>query len=367
MLKRLFLLSLTVALTSCTVNAQGPSDFVRTVIDLPDGRSANAIAYGSDGRLLVVSSGQNSILAIGPQGLDGSESLISLSGAAAPSQVSSAIFDPTRGRLLVTDLGFSATPGGPAAGSILSVDTATGETVELFSAAEIQGVSDIAVRSTGEIFVSVADFNGTGGIFLIDDSAPAGPTAVEVVTGLDAAAGLVFDAGGDLVFLNGNDGRGVAFGGDGSGDFSAEVSRLEITETAGGLEFNSSPTQLASGSTGEIDLVIDSEGDFFASGTLGLFELDSDASGNLTGGETRLLVDLNPDFSSALAFLPGSAPFDSSQTIAPGADSPILSVVSNSSDEQIIFLSLNVVSVPEPSAVPLSMLLCLPLVLRRNR
>lgn len=352
-------------LVSGFAHAQGTGEFARTTITLPDNRIANAIAYGPGGRLLVLTNDVNSILSIGPQGIDGTEAVINLSGAPALDQVSSATFDSTRGRLLVTNQGI---PGSPDSGSILSIDVATGATEVLFSSTEIQSASGIAVRSTGEIFVSNFEFNGAGGVFLIDDPSNSGVfTATEIVGDLDGASGLAFDADNNLIFQNGNDGRPIASGGDGSGNFSGEISRLDVTDTAGGLTFGSTTTSLVGNSTGEIDFIIDSEGDFFTTGTLGLFELERDASGNLTGGETRLLEDLNIDFSSGLAFLPGAVAFDSTQTIAPGTASPILSLVSNSTGEEIISLSLTVTSVPEPTVLPLGFLMVLPLMRRRRQ
>ena len=363
----LFLLGFISLCLSCSVHAQSTSDFARTVISLPNDRAAAAIAYGPDGRLFVLTDSQDSILAIGPQGLDGTESLINLSGPAILNQasnlISRATFDPNSGRLLVAKAGL---PG--SAGSVFSIDIATGASELLFSSPVIDSVSEIAVRSTGEIFVSNLGFNGTGGVFLIDDAASAGVfSATPVVTGLDGAAGLLFDLDNNLIFQNGNDGRPVAFGGDGSGDFTAEISRLEITDTATGLAFNSPPTLLAGGSTGEVDLIIDSEGDFFAVGTLGLYQLETDADGNLTGGETRLLEDLDLDFSSGLAFLPGSAAFDLTETILPGENSPALSLISNSTNLEIISLTLNVAAVPEPTTLlPLGVLAMFPLIRRRR-
>ncbi len=354
-----FFLGLSALCAPEITSAQNTGEFARTTIDLPADREADAIAYGPDGRLFVLTQAQNSILAIGPQGLDGSETVINLAGSLGVDQVAAATFDQTRGRLLVAGSRF----GGSPSGSIFSIDTSTGAFAELFSGSELGGVSEVAVRSTGEIFASNFGFSGTGGIFLIDDTTGTGTlSATEVVGNLDGAAGLVFDANNNLIFQNGNDGTS-----DGSGDFTAEISLLGITDTAAGLQFDSAPTLLAQNSTGEIDLIIDGEGDFFTTGTLGLYQLDRDASGNLTGTETRLLSDLDLDFSSGLAFLPGSVAFDSNLTIAPGDTSPVLSFVSDSTSRQIISLSLNVAAVPEPTAIPLGMLLVLQLMRRRNR
>lgn len=310
-----FLTSVLVASTFCVL----PNCFAQTTTTLPF--SASALAFENDGTLLVVGGGgASSILAIES---DGTQSTIDLQAGTSLDSPGGAVFDSATGRLLVTDNeGFA-----DGFGSLLSIDITNGQVDTLVSG--IDFIDDVAVRSSGEVFFSTADGGGAGGVF----QAFSDGTTAEVVSGLDFAAGLIFDLNDDLVFQEVNE-----------SDFLGTVSRLSITESASGLSFGSTEV-LASGLSGGFDLAADSEGDLFVTGSGGLFELDRDASGAFLGTASNLV---NGNFSTEAAFF-----------------SPQITFIPEFGASELT--SLVVVAVPEPASATLVGVLALGLVVRRRR
>ena len=283
--------------------------------------SASALAFENDGTLFVLGGGgASSILSIAT---DVTQSTIGLQSGTSLDSLGGAAFDSSTGRLLVTD----NEQFGDGMGSLFSIDVASGQVDTLISGFDF--IDDVAVRSTGEVFFSTADGSGLGGVY----QAFSDGTATQVVSGLDFAAGLIFDINDDLVFQDVN-----------GTDFLGTVSRLSISETASGLSFGSTEI-LATGLSGGFDVAADSEGDLFVTGSGGLFELDRDASGAFLGTATNLITG---GFATEAAFF-----------------SPQITFIPEFGASEVT--SLTVVAVPEPTTVGLTGFLALGLMMRRKR
>lgn len=189
-------------------------------------------------------------------------------------------YDPIDNRLLITD--------NTSDGRIYSVD-ALG--VQQTIAMGIPAIAGVAVRSTGEIFVSTALGNNMGQVLQVDRQN--GNTTV-VASGLDFGAGLALDTNGDLLVQEAD-----------SSDFSGRVHRLPITENGANLIFGSL-SLLIDDMQSSAGLVVDSEGDIFSSGSGGLFSILgtplTELSFSNNGSPTQ--------FATALAFDAGSQPFE---------------------------------------------------------
>ena len=155
----------------------------------------------------------------------------------------------------------------------------------------IPAIADVAVRSTGEIFVSAALGDNVGEVLQVDRVTG---NTTPVVTGLDFGAGLAFEASGDLLVLESD-----------ATNFTGRLHRLPITEDVAGLQFGSLSLLLA-GMQSSFGLAMDSEEDIFATGSGGLFSVDgsplSEASFDDNGQPFP--------FATALAFDSGPLPFE---------------------------------------------------------
>jgi hypothetical protein len=157
-------------------------------------------------------------------------------------------YDPIGERLLVTDNTID--------GRLYAVDAAGDqETI----ATGIAGIAGVAVRASGEIFVSTAPFGEDGAVLQVDRIS-GGTTPV--LTSLGFGAGLAFDLNGDLIVQDAD-----------SDIFLGRLQRVPITEGPGGLEFGS-PVPLLSGMQSSAGVAVDSEGDIFTTGSGGLFRMD---------------------------------------------------------------------------------------------
>jgi len=154
-------------------------------------------------------------------------------------------YDPIGNRLLITD--------NTSDGRIYAIDTMG---VQQTIATGIPAIADVAVRSTGEIFVTTALGSNMGQVLLIDRQTGSTTT---VASGLDFGAGLAFDTNGDLLVQEAD-----------ASDFSGRIHRLPITENGASLIFGSL-SLLISGTESSAGLVVDSEGDIFSSGGGGTF------------------------------------------------------------------------------------------------
>jgi hypothetical protein len=150
----------------------------------------------------------------------------------------------------------------------------------------IAGIAGIAVRSTGEIFVSTAPFGSSGAVLQVDRSTGA---KSEVLGGLALGAGLAFDDGDlivqDAILLPTFETRG-------------RLQRLPISGTSP-LIFGA-PEPILDDMDSGYSVIVDSESDLFTTGSGGLFQI----------ARTPLAeVSVLPSqFASALAFDPG--PFE---------------------------------------------------------
>jgi hypothetical protein len=158
-------------------------------------------------------------------------------------------FDPISHRLLITD--------NTTDGRLYAVDSAGTQTT---LAMGISGIAGVAVRSSGQIFVSTAAFGG-GAVLMVDRE---NGETTPVLGGLEYGAGLAFDPAGDLLVQDSYDLGGF--------NLRGRVQTLPITETTAGLHFEP-PVFLGDGLQSRYSLAVDSEGDVFATGGGGLHEL----------------------------------------------------------------------------------------------
>jgi hypothetical protein len=258
-----------------------PPGFVKTTIPL-DGPPAG-LAFDSSGVLYALEGapfGSNqatlhTILADGSFGASftvaGDDSSNFFVGAMA--------YDPVGDRLLITD--------NTADGRLYAVDKA-GSKQTLSQG--VAGAAGIAVRDTGEIFLSTSPFGSAGDVFLVDRASGA---TTSVLAGLGFGAGLAFDSGDNLIVQDAD-----------STTFQGRLQQLPISGSPGSLSFGS-PVPLLGGMQSSAGVVVDNEGDLFTTGNGGLFavagsplaESSFDSNGSVS------------QFATAIAFDAGTHPF----------------------------------------------------------
>jgi hypothetical protein len=188
-------------------------------------------------------------------------------------------YDPIGDRLLITD--------NTADGRLYAIEK-TGAKQTLSHG--IAGAAGVAVRDTGEIFVSTSPFGSAGEVFQVDRTSGA---ATSVLGGLGFGAGLVFDSGDNLIVQDAD-----------STTFQGRLQRLPISGPPGSVTFGS-PATLLSGMQSSAGVMVDSEGDLFTTGSGGLFSV---AGSPLTESS----FDANGSafqFATAIAFDAGTHPF----------------------------------------------------------
>ncbi len=251
----------------------------------------NAATYAPDGTLYA-SDMSAATTAVTPPG--GGTSTLTVTGPSLVS-VSGMCVSPDGSTLYVTDnKGY-----GDGLGELYAVDVTTGAATTLATGIDL--IDNVAVRSTGEVFVSDAagpDYSdltgpGLGGVYRIDTIN--GGIAETVVAGLDYAAGLAFDSAGNLIYQHSTE------------SFLGEVYRLSIADVGGGLTYGT-PELLAADLGAAFSMAVDSEDDVFVTGVGGLFELDRDAGGSFLG--TASLLEAQT-FSTEITFRAGGTnPFE---------------------------------------------------------
>jgi hypothetical protein len=190
-------------------------------------------------------------------------------------------YDHVGGRLLITD--------NAADGRLYSIDSAG---VQATIATGIAGIAGVAVRETGEIFVSTAPFGSAGEVLLVDTATN---STTPVMGGLGFGAGLAFDLNDDLIVQD----AGTAE------PYPGRLQRLPMVDGASGLEFGN-PESILSGMQSSAGVTVDSEGDIFTTGRGGLYRVAGDPI-----AETSFDENGNPpQFATAIAFDPGSLPFE---------------------------------------------------------
>jgi hypothetical protein len=193
--------------------------------------------------------------------------------------VGSMAYDPAGDRLLISD--------NTGDGRLYGVSK-TGVRQRL--AAGIAGIAGVAVRGTGEIFVSTSPFGAAGEVLQVDR---ADGSASSVLGGLGFGAGLDFSEGA-LIVQDADDAT-----------FRGRLQQLPITDGPAGLEFGA-PQALIDDMQAAAGLVIDSQGQFYTTGSGGLFRI---AGSPLV--ETPFDDNGNPfQFATAIAFEAGSLPFE---------------------------------------------------------
>lgn len=188
-------------------------------------------------------------------------------------------YDPVTDRVLITD--------NTGDGFLYAVDdSGDRETI----AGPILGIAGVAVRSSGEIFVSTAP--SSGGEVRVVDRTTGGSSPV--LGGLGFGAGLAFD-GGDLLV---QDAAATA-------PYDGRVQRLPISESASGLMYGV-PDTLVDGTQAAAGVAVDVDGDVFITGSGGLFVLEGSPLDDVS-----FSANDNPfQFSTAISFDPGDHPFE---------------------------------------------------------
>ncbi|RIK82861.1 MAG: hypothetical protein DCC67_06640 [Planctomycetota bacterium] len=189
-------------------------------------------------------------------------------------------YDPLADRLLITD--------NTADGRLYAVADGVRQTL----ATGLSAIAGVAVRSTGEIFVSTALGPGQGGVFQVDRQTGA---ASPVLGGLDFGAGLAFDNAGDLLV---QDAAATA-------PYLGRLRRVPISQTPGGLSFGQ-PTPVIDAASAAAGVLVDSEGDVFVTGRGGVYQLSGEPA-----MESAFFSDDNPQlFATAITLSPDATPFE---------------------------------------------------------
>ena len=291
-----------------------------------------ALAYAPDGTLYVADAADGSIVAIAP---GGGRSTLSVTGVSLVSVGGMAVSSDGATLYVTDNKGW-----GDGSGDLYAVPTAGGPGATLL--AGMDHIDDVAVRATGEVFVSEAagaDLQGAGvgGVYQVSAG-----TAGQVVGGLYYAAGLAFDSAGDLIYQQATD------------TFAGEVSRLPVGDSGAALAFGA-PQLLAGGLAGAFDLTVDGEDDVFVTGVGGVYVLDRDAAGNFTGSASGFEAQ---GFSTEAAFVGGTNPFEGGA----GYDGGHLTYV----PEFVSADLADITTVPEPATLALLAGGALPALLARR-
>jgi hypothetical protein len=194
--------------------------------------------------------------------------------------VGSMTYDPVSDRVLVSD--------NTADGRLYAIDHAGNQQT---IATNLAGVAGIAVRGTGEIFVTTSPAGRAGEVLEVDRST--GQSTI-VLDDLGFGAGLAFDSHGDL-FVQDAD----------ASTFAGRIRRLPVSSSGAGLSFGL-PQPVADGLTASAGLDLDSEDDLFTTGAGGLY-----AIAGAPAVEAPFDNNGNPaQFATAIAFAAGQSPFE---------------------------------------------------------
>lgn len=276
---RLLLAFVGILVTTTAVAA--PPGFVKTTIPL--NAPPAGLAFDAAGTLYALEGaafGENeaTLRVIHPDGSFGPSFPI-VGDDASNFFVGSMTFDALGNRLLITD--------NTADGRLYAV-TPTGAQQTI--AMGIAGIGGVAVRGSGEIFVSTSPFGSAGAVLQVDRTTGLTTT---VLGGLGYGAGLAFDSSDDLIVQDAN-----------TTTFRGQLQRLPISLVAGQLSFGSpvpllGDMQSAAGvvTTGDYIFTTGSGGLFQVTGTP-LAEVPFDANGN------------SSQFATAIAFDAGIQPFE---------------------------------------------------------
>ena len=275
-------LSFSVCVLIASVAAAAPPGFVKTTIPLaapPVGLAfdAGGVLYALEGAAF--GDNEATLRAIHPDGTFGSSFSV-FGDDASNFFVGSMAYDLVGDRLLVTD--------NTADGRLYAVDTAG---VKQTIGMGIAGIAGVAVRDTGEIFVSTSPFGSAGAVLQVDRATG---VTTSVLGGLGYGAGLAFEQAGNLIVQDAN-----------TTTFLGRLQRLPIAASGGGLTFGSPETVLNGMQSSAGVAAIDND-DIYTTGSGGLFRVAG-------APPAEALFDSNGNmfqFATAIAFDPGSQPFD---------------------------------------------------------
>jgi len=277
------------AVQSCFIltlesGAAAPPGFVKSTIALD--APPVGLAFDADGVLFALEgadfgSNQATLREILPDGTYGSSFPI-LGDDTSNFFAGGMAYDPLGDRLLITD--------NTADGRLYAVDKLG---VKETLATGIAGIAGVAVRDTGEIFVSTSPFGAPGEVLQVERT---GGDRDPVLGNLGFGAGLTFDLIGNLIVQDAAT----------SPPFLGRLQRLPISDNGSQLEFGE-VVPLIDGLQASAGLTVDSEGEFFTTGSGGLFQIAGSpvvaTSFDSNGSESQ--------FATAIAFDPGSLPFES--------------------------------------------------------
>jgi sugar lactone lactonase YvrE len=194
--------------------------------------------------------------------------------------VGSMTYDPVGERLLISD--------NTADGRLYAVDAAGNQQT---IATGIPGIAGVAVRDSGEIFVSTAPFGSAGAVLQVDRTTSA---TTPVLEGLGFGAGLAFDPDGNLIVQDAD-----------SATFQGRLQRLPMVDGPGGLEIGTAEPILGGMQSGA-GVTVDSEGGIFTTGNGGLYQLAGDPVVETAFDDN----DSPSQFATAIAFNAGSTSFE---------------------------------------------------------
>lgn len=251
---------------SLCVAATTPPGFVKSTIPL--NAPPVALAFDEDGVLYALEAAIDNAATLRTFLPDGTASASFTVTGDDPDLffVGGMAYDPVGERLLISD--------NTADGRLYAVSKAGVQAAQPL-ATGLAGIASVAVRSTGEIFVTTAPFGNPGAVVQVE----ANGETTEVLGGLGFGAGLAFDAG-DLLIQDGY--------------FNSQ------SVVRGRLRILGETVPLLEDMQSSYSVIVDSEGDIFTTGSGGLFEVK--------GTQLAEVSFLSSQFAAAMAFDPG--PFE---------------------------------------------------------
>jgi hypothetical protein len=265
---------------TASVAAATPPGFVKTTIPL--NAPPVGLAFDADGLLYALEGpafGNNeaTLRVFQPDGTpNGSYPIV----GAEPSNffVGSMTYDPISDGLLISD--------NTGAGRLYAVSKAGNQET---LATNILNIAGVAVRNTGEVFVSTSA-NAAGEVLQVNRTT--GATSL-VLSGLGYGAGLAFDANGNLIVQDAN-----------STTFAGRLQRLPIASGEAGVVIGTAEP-LLEGMLSSAGVIAIGGNEFFTTGVGGLYRVAgppySETSFDSSGSSSQ--------FATAIAFDAGALPF----------------------------------------------------------
>jgi hypothetical protein len=274
------ILSLALVIGLPLVSAATPGGFVKTTIQL--NAPPSGLAFDSAGVLYALEGadfGDNEAMlrVVQPDGTI-SASFPVTGNDANNFFVGSMAYDPIGDQLLITD--------NAGAGNLYAISKNGAKHV---AAANVANIAGVAVRNSGEIFVSTA--SGSGGEVLQVDRAT--KMTSSVLSGLGYGAGHAFDPNGNLLVQDAN-----------AITFAGRLQRLPTQSTGAGLAIGT-PQPLLDNMQSSAGVVAPSVNELYTTGVGGLYQVAGPPF-------SEVLFDsknTNGQFATAIAFDAGTQPF----------------------------------------------------------